>query len=135
MPDLPDCGDLATAVDAARAASCAQPRAQGMALRMAGHIVETGNWQENFEDVWGTDVAGLLRWRPSSIDDLYLLAYNVFDDAEAVALMRAAGHDGAICGGMGENALETEWRLFDAADALPAWCPGEAASKRMLRAA
>jgi len=106
-----------------------------LALRMADHIVDTGNWHENFESTWGCDLAGLLRWRPASIDDLYLVAYNVFDDAEAVALLRTAGHDGAICGGMGENALETEWRLFDAGNALPAWCAGATAARRMLRAA
>lgn len=106
-----------------------------IAVRMAGHIVATGNWQDNFQDLWGTDVAGLLRWRPASLDELYLLAYQVFDDPEAVSLLRAAGHDGAICGGMGENALETEWRLFDEKDALPAWSPEAKAAAAMLRAA
>lgn len=106
-----------------------------IAVRMSEHIVNTGNWQDSFQDLWGSDVAGLLRWRPASIDDLYLVAYQVFDDPEAVSLLRATGHDGAICGGMGGNALETEWRLFDAHDALPAWCPGREAAARMRLAA
>jgi hypothetical protein len=106
-----------------------------IAVRMAEHIVDTGNWQDHFQDLWGSDVAGLLRWRPASMDDLYLVAYQVFDDPEAVGLLQAAGHDGAICGGMGANALETEWRLFDAHHALPAWCPGKYAAARLRIAA
>lgn len=106
-----------------------------IAVRMSSHIVATNNWEDRFQDLWGSDVAGLLRWRPASLDDLYLTAYQVFDDPEAVSLLRAAGHDGAICGGMGENALETEWRLFDAKGALPAWSPAAKAAATLPRAA
>lgn len=105
-----------------------------IALRMAHHILDTGRWMDDFADTWGTDVAGLLRWRPASLDELYLVAHRVFDDHAAVALLRDAGCDGAICGGMGENSLETEWRLFDAVNALPALCPGQGPNRIAIAA-
>ncbi len=94
-----------------------------MALRASERIVDTGHWIDTHADLWDSDVAGLLRWRPAALDDLYMVAFAVFDDPIAVSALRRAGYDGAICGGYGDNALETEWRLFDASGALPALCP------------
>jgi hypothetical protein len=94
-----------------------------IALRMSSSITDTNHWDENHDAEWGSDVEGLLRFRPDALDELYLPAFNVLDDHAAVALIRQAGHDGAICCGWGENGTMPEWRLFDASDALPAYCP------------
>lgn len=93
-----------------------------LAVRLSAHIVATGNWEENFQDEWGSDLPGLLAARPSALDELYVMAWPLFDDHEAVSLMRSAGFDGAIHGGMGVTALEPEWRIFDPDQALPVLC-------------
>lgn len=106
-----------------------------LALRMSSGIMETNNWEEKFSDQWGCDLEGLLRFRPACLDELYLPAYRIMDDREACAMLARAGYDGAICCGMGENALETEWRVIDPADALPVWCWRTALDERVTRIA
>jgi hypothetical protein len=110
-------------------------RTTELALRLSSGIMATNNWEDNFAPEWGCDVAGLLRSRPASLDELYLPAYQIMDDAEACGMLARAGYDGAICCGMGENALETEWRVIDPSDALPAWCWRTALLERETRMA
>lgn len=93
-----------------------------IALRHADRIVGTGNWEENFAEEWDSDVAGLLRARPSALDELYLVAHVVMDDHDVCRRLARAGYDGAVCGGWGENACEPEWRLIDPSNALSALC-------------
>ncbi|MCP1674537.1 hypothetical protein J2T57_001639 [Natronocella acetinitrilica] len=83
-----------------------------IALRHAEHIIDTGNWLENFDSAFGS-VEELLALRPQAIDELYLDAYVVLDDGEAVRALAAVGCDGAIHGGNGVTALDTEYRVFD----------------------
>lgn len=93
-----------------------------IALELSDDITSTGKWEEDFAPVWGWDLEALLRFRPASLDELYLPAYHVMDSSAICSELARAGYDGAICGGWGENALETEWRVIDPDDALPAWC-------------
>ena len=88
----------------------------------ADGVLRTGMWDEDHRPTWGDDVAGLLRFRPSALDDLYMPAYVLMDDHVVCARLLRAGYDGAVCGGWGENALKTEWRVIRHQDALPAWC-------------
>ena len=40
-------------------------------------------------------------------------AFPLFDDPKVIDALKEAGFDGAIYGGVGENALEVEYRVFD----------------------
>lgn len=113
-------------------AALGRERTIGIALQHADRIVDTGHWIEEYADLWGGDVAGLLRFRPAALDDLYVQAFVVMDDRAVCGELARLGYDGAICGGWGENALETEWRLIDPANALPAWSWRKALDERAL---
>lgn len=108
-----------------------------LALRHAQHILATGNWEENFQPQWGTDVANLLTSVPDALGELYLLAYVILDDPVAITALKNAGFDGAIHGGCGANALEPEWRIFDHSQAVPALlgAAGLPEARRALRLA
>ena len=97
-------------------------RTMEIALRMGDAIKATGHWIEELQPLWGDDLEGLLRFKPAFLDELYLTAHVVMDDHAICSELARAGYDGAICGGWGFNALETEWRIIDPSDAIPAWC-------------
>jgi hypothetical protein len=96
--------------------------ARAVALRLSSHITRTGQWEEDFAGEWGADLDGLLRARPSVLDDLYGVAHPFLDDPDLCRLLAAAGYDGAVCGGWGDNACEPEWRLIDHDAAVSALC-------------
>jgi hypothetical protein len=91
--------------------------AREMALRHAGQIMHTNNWEENFADRFSS-VEDLLARDPSALNKLYLYAYPLLDDPDFIAAARVAGYDGAIYGGVGDNACEPEYRIFDASQAV-----------------
>jgi hypothetical protein len=47
--------------------------------------------------------------------------YALLDDPAEVALLRAAGYDGAIHGGSGETAMEAEYRVFSEDQVRSVW--------------
>lgn len=96
--------------------------ARDAALHLSAHVTRTGQWEEEFAGEWGADLAGLLRAKPSVLDDLYGVAHPFLDDATLCRLLAAAGYDGAVCGGWGENACEPEWRLIDHSGVVSALC-------------
>jgi hypothetical protein len=80
--------------------------------RLSSFVTNTDNWSE-IADEFGVDsVDEFIAQNPDKIDRLYLEAYPIFDDAEAVKLFKAAGYDGAIHGGTGETSLEPEYKVF-----------------------
>jgi len=85
--------------------------AERIAKKFAPWIMQTSPWvggeirAQSVEEFLDADPVGLAR--------LYLQAFPLFDDADEVARMKAAGFDGAIYGGAGLNAGEIEYRVFD----------------------
>lgn len=75
------------------------------------YITETDNWYENFE---GRELAELT---DDEFRSTYSQAFPVFDNAEAVEMMRKAGYDGAVHGGYGEYE-EAEFRIFSPGQAV-----------------
>lgn len=91
--------------------------ARTMALRHAGQIMHTNNWEENYAEQFDS-VEDLLAKEPAALSELYLNAYPLLDDPDFIAAARAAGYDGALYGGVGDNACEPEYRIFDASQAV-----------------
>lgn len=77
--------------------------------------MQTSPWMSG--EIRASSVDEYLDANPNGLACLYLQAYPIFDDFDEVARMKAAGFDGAVYGGMGANAGETEFRLFDPASA------------------
>lgn len=73
--------------------------------------MRTAPWTNG--EIDALSVEEFLEAEPDGLARLYLEAYPLFDDVEEVAHMKAAGFDGAIYGGMGFNACEIEFRVFD----------------------
>jgi len=94
-----------------------EPFARQMALRHAEHIRHTNNWEEEFSGHFDS-VEDLLARAPERLGELYMNAYPLLDDPDFIAAAAAAGFDGAIYAGTGENALEAEYRIFSADQAL-----------------
>jgi hypothetical protein len=90
--------------------------ARAMAIKHAGAITNTNNWHDNFSAQYAT-VSELLTADPVRMRELYLDAYRLLDDPEFVSAAKRAGFDGAIHGGSGTTAMETEYRIFDASQA------------------
>ena len=90
-----------------------------VALKFRAHIYNTNAW----EDVSpGFDsVEALVERRPELLMELCFLLYELLDDADEVARLRTKGFDGAIHGGSGETALETEYRVFSPAQVRSIW--------------
>jgi hypothetical protein len=105
------------------ASAIGRAEALAIALRLSDHVTATNNWEENFAGEWGGDLAAALEASPERLDELYLPAYHVYDDHEAVKLFVEAGYDGAVHGGMGATHGETEWRIFDPSRAVSALSP------------
>jgi hypothetical protein len=57
-------------------------------------------------------VSDLVDRHPQLLGSLYFELYVLLDDPGFIALAKNTGFDGAIYGGSGANALETEYRVF-----------------------
>jgi hypothetical protein len=92
-----------------------------IARKFSGSIEYTSNWLEtiNPNDEY-RDLGEFLDKHPERLGELYFEAYHWLDDHEEVARLKALGYDGAIHGGSGDTALETEYKVFDAAQAKSA---------------
>jgi len=106
MPVLIDVMGEAPAIDFAR--------------RHSDALEATSNWEDNFAADFDS-VADLLDRAPDRLGELYLNAYHAFDDFAFVESARRAGYDGGIMGGVGETALEVEYRIFDERQARSAF--------------
>ncbi len=101
----------------ALAGALGQGAALALLRRHSSFVENTNNWEERFARRY-RGVGDLIDRDPAAATaGLYLEIHPVLDDPEAVRAMRRAGYDGAIYGGSGENSGETEWRIFDAAQA------------------
>lgn len=83
-------------------------------------VENTQNWEEINEGYKYDGVGSYLAQNPKGINDLYMDAYPLLDDPEAVSALKAAGYDGAIHGGNGDTADSTEYRVFDESQAKSA---------------
>lgn len=120
-------------VDLARVAGAlGETHARRLADKLQEQITGTGRWLEDINDYYGS---GGMRYatpgafmdaHPDRWDELYFDAFRLLDDAEEVALLRAAGFDGAIHAGNGETAMEAEYRVFDASQVVFALSPSVA---------
>lgn len=95
-------------------------QARRIALKFSDHIEYTGLWAEDFAPKHPSVRAYIESAPQEELDTLYFNLYPLLDDPAEVQLLKAAGIDGAIYGGSGENALEPEYRVFSADQALPA---------------
>lgn len=86
-------------------------RAEEIAIALSDAIKNTNNWEENYADKYQS-VGELLKNNPAALNDLYVDAFRVFDNAKWVGWFRSAGYDGAIHAGNGETALEPEYKVF-----------------------
>lgn len=86
--------------------------AAAFAIKHADTIEEMGYWEEEYADTYD-GVAALLKQDPDAINRLDIDGYKLLDDHEFVAAAKKAGYDGAILAGVGENALEPEYHIFD----------------------
>lgn len=84
-------------------------RAKHYANKYFEQIMDTNNWEEHYDAKYGA----VNEVPDAELGDLYLQAYHLLDDPEFIAELKKAGYDGAIYGGSGESALETEFRIFD----------------------
>jgi len=74
----------------------------------------TSAWQEGPGEEYAS-ISEMLDKAPARVRELAALAFNVLDKPSVVAALKAAGFDGAVHGGFGENTGETEYRVFDPA--------------------
>lgn len=86
--------------------------ATDVAIKHADHIYNTDNWSELSDQYGVENIESLIKQHPEAIRDLYLDAYPVFDDPALVAVMQAAGYDGAIHDGNGVSAGKVEYKVF-----------------------
>ena len=87
--------------------------ARAAAIRHADHIENTNNWDDISSETRIDFVEQFLEKYPGRLVDLYLNAFPLFDDPKVIDALKEAGFDGAIYGGVGDNALEVEYRVFD----------------------
>jgi len=87
--------------------------ARAAAIRHADHIENTNNWDDISSETRIDFVEQFLEKHPGRLADLYLNAFPLFDDPEVIDALKEASFDGAIYGGVGDNALEVEYRVFD----------------------
>jgi hypothetical protein len=80
-----------------------------------GYAVQhTDNWDEINKDKQFKRIEDFYNKHPERMSELYANTYHFLDDLEFIAALKAKGFDGAISGGTGANALEVEYRVFDA---------------------
>jgi hypothetical protein len=93
----------------------------------------TSAWQEGPGEEYAS-IGEMLDKAPARVNELAALAFNVLDKPAVVEALRAAGYDGAVHGGFGENDGETEYRVFDEAQIKSAFNRGtfDAGDPRIL---
>jgi hypothetical protein len=84
----------------------------------AARIENTGAFDELASSKGYTSVADLMKKDPKALDKLYMEVFPVLDDPKSVKALQKRGYDGAIYGGSGANALEPEYRVFSASQAV-----------------
>lgn len=83
-----------------------------------GQIEETGGYEDLHAET-GLDLDGMLEAWTDRIGFLPpVLGHLALRVPEFVEALKAAGYDGVMIGGCGDNALEAEWHIFDPARAL-----------------
>lgn len=92
------------------AAAVGEGEARAILTRHADAVQNTDNWYRINANL--SDVRQFLKKSPERFVDLYLEAYRVLDDANAVTLFRKAGYDGAIYRGSGFTRDNVEYRVF-----------------------
>jgi hypothetical protein len=90
-----------------------------IARRFSSFIEHTNNWVDNLANEFPS-VEELLEKEPARLRSLYADAYPFLDDPVIVEELRQNGYDGAIYGGSGDTALETEFRIFSEDQMIPA---------------
>jgi hypothetical protein len=98
------------------AAKLGPEEAKRIALRHTDDIADTAPFHEG--DFGYMSVEEVIE--KHGLDQLYMKAFRLFDDPEAVAAMKARGYDGGIHGGFGDNADDLEYKVFDPDQIIPA---------------
>jgi hypothetical protein len=92
-----------------------------IAVKFKNHVEYTNAWLELSEEHGYDTVEAMVAGNPELLLELYFEVYALLDDPAEVALLRAAGFDGAIHGGSGETALEAEYRVFSEDQVRSVW--------------
>jgi hypothetical protein len=92
-----------------------------IAVKFKNYVEHTNAWLELSEEHGIETVVELAEARPDLLLELYFEVYALLDDPVEVAILRAAGFDGAIHGGSGETALEPEYRVFSEDQVRSVW--------------
>jgi hypothetical protein len=90
-----------------------------VARKYREYVCSTDAWADTAEAVGGFE--NMLEAHPDVMLELYFLLYALLDDAEEVALLRGKGFDGAIHGGSGATAMQTEYRVFSSEQVRSVW--------------
>ena len=100
-------------------------RAIEIALKYKDDILNTNNWENNYEEEYGDDIETLLREQPSEVNGLSMLVWPLLDDENIIEDLKNLGYDGAIYGGYGHNRPNSlddiEYRIFDRRQILSAY--------------
>jgi len=82
-------------------------------------FIQGTNAFEELADAKGyKSVLEVMKKDPKAFDQLYTNIYPILDDAKTVKALQKRGYDGAIYGGSGATALEPEYRVFSASQAI-----------------
>lgn len=81
-------------------------------IKYEDEIINTNNWEENFGKRY-MSIKEMIDAEPDKLQSLYIDAYHLLDDPAIVEKLIAAGFDGAIHGGNGITAYETEYKVFN----------------------
>jgi hypothetical protein len=92
-----------------------------IAVKFKNYVEHTNAWLELSEEHGFDCAVALATTRPDLLLELYFVVYALLDDPDEVARLRAAGFDGAIYGGSGETAMETEYRVFSEDQIRSVW--------------
>lgn len=88
-----------------------EAKAQKILVELNNHVTATNLWEERFANDY-LDVNQVIEDAPERLQEIYFQAFPVFDDPLYVGWLKESGYDGAIHGGSGTTALETEYRVF-----------------------
>lgn len=87
-----------------------------IARKFKDWIVDTNLWEDmtvsEHAQYPGYTIDRWLDTHPDRLEELYFQAYPFYDDPEEVAMLVAAGFDGAAYGGNAVSMYTTEWRVF-----------------------
>lgn len=119
-PIVKDTGD--PFIDLARLqVALGRDEAVRIALKFESHIRDTGFWYENVQpEFQSIGVGDFLKRFPERLSELYFQIFVYLDDFEEVAKLRAAGFDGAIHCGFGDNGTDPEYKVFNEGQIAPA---------------